>query len=284
MLEVKEHCAKRLKTQEKKRFKKNCFSTELDKSVKQLWTILMIYGVPEDDRETWEATEIKATDTIKNYIKVDISGADVERAHRIGKKVDNEERPIIGNRRTELAATRAFSFPSFIKNASVIRYYNHYFYSYWKRPLKLHQIIEELEHNADEINVADNIVIFPPENVNEETTDEDCGDEVMVDINNLPGSQLRSEVEVFNNGDELESSQAEYLSSHNFDSEDDLPLSLFIKRFEVVQIPKDTEEMRKIILDNLEDEFPNEEILDESEDEVDNVHIRGEDSSTKCRR
>lgn len=42
--------------------------------------------------------------------------------------------------------------------------------------------------------------------------------------------------------------------------------------------------MRKIILDNLEDEFPNEEILDESEDEVDNVHIRGEDSSTKCRR
>ncbi|KAK9747069.1 hypothetical protein QE152_g5574 [Popillia japonica] len=56
---------------------------------------IVIYGVPEDDRETWEATEIKATDIIKNYIKVDISGADVERAHRIGKKVDNEERPII---------------------------------------------------------------------------------------------------------------------------------------------------------------------------------------------
>ncbi|KAK9752400.1 hypothetical protein QE152_g4220 [Popillia japonica] len=86
----------------------------------------------------------------------------------------------------------------------------------------------ELEHIDDEINLPDNIVIFPPENANEANTDEDSGDEDLVDINNLLGSQLRSEVEVLNNGDELESSQAEYLSLDNFDSEDDLPLSLFI--------------------------------------------------------
>ncbi|KAK9723443.1 hypothetical protein QE152_g19214 [Popillia japonica] len=68
---------------------------------------------------------------------------------------------------------------------------------------------------------------------NEENTDEDSGDEDMVDTNNLPGSQLRSEVEVFSNGGELESSQAEYLSSDNFESEDDLPLSLLIKRSKI---------------------------------------------------
>ncbi|KAK9754664.1 hypothetical protein QE152_g1114 [Popillia japonica] len=106
---------------------------------------------------------------------------------------------------------------------------------YLKRPLKLHEIIEELEHIDDEINVPDNIVTFSPENANEENTDEDSGDEDMMDINNLPGSQLRSGVEVFNNGNGLESSQAEYLSSDNFDSEDDLPLSLFIRRSKIVQ-------------------------------------------------
>ncbi|KAK9738257.1 hypothetical protein QE152_g10024 [Popillia japonica] len=35
MLEIKEHCAKCPKIQEQKRFKKNCFSTKLNKSAKQ---------------------------------------------------------------------------------------------------------------------------------------------------------------------------------------------------------------------------------------------------------
>ncbi|KAK9728686.1 hypothetical protein QE152_g17120 [Popillia japonica] len=71
-------------------------------------------------------------------------------------------------------------------------------YSYWKRPLQVRELREELEHIDDETNVPDNIVILPPENANEENTDEDSGDEDVVEINNLPGSQLRSEVEVFN--------------------------------------------------------------------------------------
>ncbi|KAK9688210.1 Transposase IS4 [Popillia japonica] len=124
-------------------------------------------------------------------------------------------------------------------------------FHYWKRPLKLHEIIEELEQIDDEINVPDSIVIFPPENANEENTDEDSGDEDMVDINNLPGSQLRSEVEVFSNGDELESSQAEYLSSDNFDSEDDLPLSLLIKRSKIVQIPSKSNWVREDLVQHL---------------------------------
>ncbi|KAK9688123.1 hypothetical protein QE152_g35772 [Popillia japonica] len=105
-------------------------------------------------------------------------------------------------------------------------------YRYWKRPLKLHEIIAEFDHIADEIKVPDNIVLFPPKNGTDENTNENFGNGNMVDINNLPGNQLRSEVEVFNNGDELESSQAE-LSSDNFDSEDVMSLSLFIKRLQI---------------------------------------------------
>ncbi|KAK9708259.1 Transposase IS4 [Popillia japonica] len=73
----------------------------------------------------------------------------------------------------------------------------------------------------------------------------------MLDINNLPGSPLRSEVEVFNNGDELESSQAEYLSSDNFDNEDDLPLSLLIKRSKIVQIPSKSNWVRDDLVQRL---------------------------------
>ncbi|KAK9753782.1 hypothetical protein QE152_g1766 [Popillia japonica] len=69
------------------------------------------------------------------------------------------------------------------------------------RPLKLHEIIEELEHIDDEINVPDNIVIHP-ENANDENTVEDSG-------------------------------------------EDDLPLSLFIERSKIVQIPSKSNWVRK---------------------------------------
>ena len=40
------------------------------------------------------------------------------------------------------------------------------------------------------------ITIFPPDNSNNDNTDEDSGEEENVNINNLPGSQLRVEAEL----------------------------------------------------------------------------------------
>ncbi|CAH1987929.1 unnamed protein product [Acanthoscelides obtectus] len=86
---------------------------------------------------------------------------------------------------------------------------NYYSYwNYWKLPLKLHDFMAEIENIDDD----------------EYNTDEDSGDENEVDINNLPGSQLMTEVEVVfeNKG----SNQTTVKS--DFDSDDDLPLSTFL--------------------------------------------------------
>ncbi|KAF2881459.1 hypothetical protein ILUMI_24711 [Ignelater luminosus] len=64
-----------------------------------------------------------------------------------------------------------------------------FFLSYWKRPLNLNKLIEELENEQ----LPDDVVIFPPEDANGENTDEDSGDKDLVQISNLPGSQLRAE-------------------------------------------------------------------------------------------
>ncbi|KAJ8910650.1 hypothetical protein NQ315_011632 [Exocentrus adspersus] len=82
----------------------------------------------------------------------------------------------------------------------------------WRRPLKLHKLLEELEN--DELTVPpDEIILFPPENANDDNTDCDSGDEELTNLNNFPGSQLRNEVELV------------VLQANEYDSDDDIPLA-----------------------------------------------------------
>nr|CAI5859413.1 unnamed protein product [Callosobruchus analis] len=67
------------------------------------------------------------------------------------------------------------------------------------------------------------IVIVPPENANNENTNEDSGDEDDVILDNLPGSQLLAEAEVLHDSTAADTE----VSADGFDSEDDLPLSTF---------------------------------------------------------
>ncbi|XP_045481005.1 piggyBac transposable element-derived protein 3-like [Harmonia axyridis] len=91
---------------------------------------------------------------------------------------------------------------------------------YWKKPLTLHELMEEIENLDESYDIPDTISIFPPSDGYE--TDEDSGDEAKVDINNLPGNQLRAEAEVsFENND--------ILSADGYDREDELPLSSFLQ-------------------------------------------------------
>nr|CAH7714147.1 unnamed protein product [Callosobruchus chinensis] len=61
-----------------------------------------------------------------------------------------------------------------------------------RRPLSLADLLNEIEATK---NIPDNIVIFPPDNVNGPVTDEDSGEKENVVMYNLPGSQLRAESE-----------------------------------------------------------------------------------------
>lgn len=61
--------------------------------------------------------------------------------------------------------------------------------------LSLNEIIEELERNEEQ-DFPDSITIFPPENYCAEITDEDSGDENVVSLHNLPGSQLIAPAEI----------------------------------------------------------------------------------------
>lgn len=80
--------------------------------------------------------------------------------------------------------------------------------------------MEEIENLDESYDIPDTISIFPPSDGYE--TDEDSGDEAKVDINNLPGNQLRAEAEVsFENND--------ILSADGYDREDELPLSSFLQ-------------------------------------------------------
>lgn len=85
------------------------------------------------------------------------------------------------------------------------------------------ELLEEIEAD-DDAAIPDKITIFPPDNANEDgETDEDSGDENVVDINNLPGSQLRAEVEA-----EIEVPSS--VSESDWESDDDKPLSTFVER------------------------------------------------------
>ncbi|KAI4460763.1 hypothetical protein MML48_5g00016168 [Holotrichia oblita] len=106
--------------------------------------------------------------------------------------------------------------------------------SYWKAPLTLTELIEE----ADEEFIPKEIVIFPPEIANNCETDEDSGDDDFVDINNVPGSQLRApEKNVTRSNNEHFNVNVEGLEldqhSDLVEDEDDLPLSVLAKRLKI---------------------------------------------------
>lgn len=93
--------------------------------------------------------------------------------------------------------------------------------SYWKKPLTLHELLIEVENidlEADDQSPID-VVIFPPDTANQDLTDEDSGDEELVNINNLPASQLRGPVEILHTNQDM-NNQSES------DSDDDVPLSV----------------------------------------------------------
>ncbi|KAK9688454.1 hypothetical protein QE152_g35313 [Popillia japonica] len=96
-------------------------------------------------------------------------------------------------------------------------------WSYWKTPLTLNELLDESENldvEEDQDHTPINLVIFPPETANEDHTDEDSGDEELVDLNNLPGSQLRAPAEIIDSNE----------TNENYDSDTDLdedvPLSV----------------------------------------------------------
>lgn len=129
-----------------------------------------------------------------------------------------------------------------ITDSSIIWYYRNFFlrFSYWKKPLKLHELLAEIENLEDDLQVPDGIAMLPPITANDYNTDEDSGDENVVDINNVPGSQLMAEAEaIFDHLDEdtLISDMQEPVDEE-YNSEDDLPLSHFQKRLKKHKKPK----------------------------------------------
>ncbi|CAH0560088.1 unnamed protein product [Brassicogethes aeneus] len=86
---------------------------------------------------------------------------------------------------------------------------------HWKEPLTMAQLLEELENDSTPDFPTD-IIIFPPENANENCdTDEDSGAEDDVVPNNLPGVQLRAPAEI----------EVDVVGDDDADSDDDLPLA-----------------------------------------------------------
>lgn len=84
------------------------------------------------------------------------------------------------------------------------------------RGFTLHDALSMLED--DEIE-ADSITLLPPVNACGNVTDEDSGDEDLIDINNLPASQMQSQVEVNTR-----------ITDEDWSSEDELPLSELQRR------------------------------------------------------
>lgn len=60
------------------------------------------------------------------------------------------------------------------------------------------RILENNEDNDDIVDASSQISLtaFPPTNACDDVTDEDSGSENIADLDNLPGSQLRTETEV----------------------------------------------------------------------------------------
>lgn len=97
--------------------------------------------------------------------------------------------------------------------------------SYWKKPLTLNELLEEVEHIDDETRLPDAIVLFPPNNANDDITDEDSGDDENVVMDNLPGSVLNSQAEASFRTD---TTNIDILPTDS-DSDDDIPLAQLCK-------------------------------------------------------
>ena len=76
---------------EKSRFLKNKLRSLEDRNKRN---ILRVEGVTENDNETWEESESKVKDLIKERMGID-EELKIERAHRIGKKENRKKRAII---------------------------------------------------------------------------------------------------------------------------------------------------------------------------------------------
>lgn len=103
----------------------------------------------------------------------------------------------------------------------------------------MHELLQSLEENDNDDHTEVSLAIMPPLNYAEPVTDEDSGDENIVDINNLPGSQLRAEAEFFktstNNKNQVQT--LTIMECTNSDSEDDLPLSEIRTRIKKTESP-----------------------------------------------
>ncbi|KAF2891796.1 hypothetical protein ILUMI_14377 [Ignelater luminosus] len=64
------------------------------------------------------------------------------------------------------------------------------------RGFTLENALAMLEDDNDYAERVENIAIFPAVNATSELTDEDSGEEEMLPINNLPGSQLQAPAEI----------------------------------------------------------------------------------------
>ncbi|KAK9727759.1 hypothetical protein QE152_g19050 [Popillia japonica] len=88
---------------------------------------------------------------------------------------------------------------------------------------RLNELLDERENldvEEDQDHTPINLVIFPIETANEDHTDGDSGDEELVDMNNLPGSQLRAPVEI------IDSNETNENSDSDTDPDEDVPLSV----------------------------------------------------------
>ncbi|KAJ4425959.1 hypothetical protein ANN_27585 [Periplaneta americana] len=74
--------------------------------------------------------------------------------------------------------------------------------SYYKERLTLDKIITILEEDESAEREIDAVVIFPPIPRVDAVTDEESGEEDDCNVNHLPGTQLRTEVEVILNNEE----------------------------------------------------------------------------------
>lgn len=89
------------------------------------------------------------------------------------------------------------------------------------RGFSLHDALLMIEEDDIE---AESLTLLPPINACEDITDEDSGKEDDFDINNLPPSQIQSQAEVAYRAEQ----------DSDWDSEDELPLSTFLKKKKTV--------------------------------------------------
>ncbi|VEN54697.1 unnamed protein product, partial [Callosobruchus maculatus] len=113
--------------------------------------------------------------------------------------------------------------------------------------LTLHEILRTLEegvtHN-EETEVS--VTIMPPLNYCDPVTDEDSGDEDTVNLNNLPGSQLLAEAELFHpsQGNGYAVGAPMNINIDDSDEEDNLPLSVVKNRI-IGTLPKNVPVFKK---------------------------------------